>query len=175
VVLKRYLNPGFHEPRFDFVRELGRAQVWIDLPGQRIDCPSDGTSHRCGRGPTVAREIREVEFAPHTCIGANPVGRGIPLVVDYPEAPLGKTLDVHAAVTGEMGWRHGEGRTPVTLDVAIDGQPQGQVEIAVGTVPLQSLTLDTSKFDPAQPHEVRFSVRTDNPKDREFCFDAVSE
>ena len=175
VVLKRFVNRAFHEPRFDFTRELGRANVWLDVPGRRIDCARDGERHDCGRGLSVAHEIREVQFAPHDCVGANPVGRDIPLVVDYPDALLANHLTVMAAVTGEMGWRHGEGQTPVDLTVEIDGQRAGALTIPVGTVPPQHLELDTARFDPKVPHDVRFAVATSNPKDREFCFDAASE
>lgn len=175
VELKRFTNPGFHEPRFDFTEEVGRAQVYLDIPGRRIDCALDGTLHRCGRGPTVGHEWREIDFAPQRCVGANPVGRGIPLVVEYPDALLSGKLDVLAAVTGEMAWRHTPGLTPVDLAVAIDGQPVAQLTVPVGTVPPQKLAIDTSRFDPAQPHDVRFAVTTSNPQDREFCFDAQAE
>jgi len=175
LVLERFTNPGFHEPRFDFTRDVARARVWLQLPGRRIDCPRDGQHFQCGRGLTVGHEVREIQFTPYDCVGANPVGRDIPLVVDYPGALLGKTLRILAGVTGEMGWRHGEGQTPVTLSVSIDGQPQGTLTIPVGTVPPQHLSVDTSAFDPSRPHDVQFAVRTQNNKDREFCFDAQSE
>ena len=175
VLLKRYVNPDFKEPLFDFTRDIGRAQVWIDAQGRRMDCTLDGTTHRCGRAGTVAHEIREIEFTPYDCVGANPVGRNFPLVVDYPDAILGTKLHVMAAVTGEMGWRHGEGRTPVDFNLEIDGQQMGAIHIPVGTVPPQRSEIDTSKLDPKVPHDVRFSVLTENPKDREFCFDASSE
>ncbi|MBS2028316.1 MAG: hypothetical protein JST54_10460 [Deltaproteobacteria bacterium] len=175
VLLKRYVNPDFHEPLFDFTRDLGRAHVWIDLQGRQMDCTLDGTTHRCGRAGNVAHEVREIDFAPYDCVGANPVGHNYPLIVDYPEATLGSKLHVMAAVTGEMGWRHGEGRTPVDFTVDIDGQRMGEIHIPVGTVPPQRSEIDTSKLDPKIPHDVRFSVVTENPKDREFCFDASSD
>jgi hypothetical protein len=75
-------------------------------------------------------------------------------------------------VTGEMGWRHGPEYTPVTVAVSIDGQDSGRIEIPVGTVPLQKIELDTRTLDKTAPHEVRFSVVSASPKDREVCFDA---
>jgi hypothetical protein len=175
LTLQRFSNPAFHEPRFDFTRDIGRAQVYFETRGQRLSCTRDGEHHACPRGPTVQAEWREIDFAPYRCVGANPVGGNIPLVIEYPDALLGKSLQVMAAVTGEMGWRHGPGLTPVDLQIEIDGQPAGSVHIAVGTVPPQRISIDTQKLDPAQPHRVRFAVSTMNPQDREFCFDAQAD
>lgn len=175
LTLQRFTNPSFHEPRFDFTRDVGRAQVYLEARGQRIPCPRDGQHHTCPRATTVQAEWREIDFAPYRCIGANPVGGNIPLDVDYPDALLGDSLTVSAAVTGEMGWRHGPGLTPVDLSVEIDGRLAGSIHIPVGTVPLQKLTIDTRALDHAQTHRVRFAVVTTNPQDREFCFDAQAE
>jgi hypothetical protein len=119
----------------------------------------------------VAPEVREIDFAPYECVGANAVGRP-ELVVEWPDAPLGKELDVLAGVTGEMGWKHTPEYTPVRLTVDIDGTRAGEILIPPGTVPPQKLSIDTTNRDQHQPHRVRFAVTSDNPKEREFCFDA---
>ncbi len=171
LVLQRYTNANFLEPKFDFTRDLGRANVSIQFNGQRMDCPRDGEEHHCPRGPTISREWREIDFAPYRCIGANALGRP-ELVVEYPDALLGQRLEVLAGVTGEMGWKHSAEYTPVKLTVDVDGKRLGELVITPGTVPPQRMHVDTSSLDLQAMHDVRFAVTSDNPKEREFCFDA---
>jgi hypothetical protein len=173
LTLQRYVNPAFREPLYSFTQELGRAEVSIQLGPQHIDCSRNVDEFRCQRGGTVAREVREIDFAPYECVGANAVGRA-ELVVEYPSAVLGKELDVLAGVTGEMGWKHTPEYTAVKLTIDVDGQRLGVIDIPPGTVPPQKLTIDTSSLPSDAPHRVRFAVTSDNPKEREFCFDARS-
>ena len=173
LTLQRFVNPAFREPLYAFTHELSRAEVSIQAGGQNVACARSGEEHRCPRGGAVARETREIDFAPHECVGANAVGRP-ELVIEYPEAILGKELRVLAGVTGEMGWKHTPEYTAVKLTVDIDGTQMGVIDIPPGTVPPQTLTVDTSSLPADQLHRVRFAVTSDNPKEREFCFDARS-
>jgi hypothetical protein len=136
-----------------------------------MECSRNVDEHRCQRGGTVAREVREIDFAPHECVGANAVGRA-ELVVEYPQATLGKELDVLAGITGEMGWKHSPEYTAVKLTVDVDGSRLGTLDIPAGTVPPQTIKVDTSSLSSSEPHRVRFAITSDNPKEREFCFDA---
>lgn len=174
LTLQRFDNPTFQLPLFLASNELGRAQAAVQQGANGQPCTAEGMRHRCPGGRTLQAEWREIGFRSQRCISADPLGGATKTVVLFRDVLLGRELDVWGAVTGEMGWRHDADLTPVRLEVAVDGQLAGVVEVRPGTVPAQHLKVDATRYGPGE-HALAFAISSANPRDREFCFDARAD
>jgi hypothetical protein len=95
---------------------LGDARCPPD-PSGRFRCGDDGAS------ASVERSVREVQGMPRPCVAAaSPAALGAPLVVEFPAARLGRTLQGHA---GSLG-----GSSPIRIAVQLDGDEIGAAELS---------------------------------------------
>ena len=165
-------NTELERPTFDFTSEVAGAQVYIRRPdGSREICPAMGGRHPCPRAGwiNVGEEIKEIDSKPFRCLWAHPAGSE-PLVVEYPDAPLGKTLDVVGGIVGQIVYRH-ESYGTLTLTVKIDGNLAASVEFPPGVPGERRRAIDTSAQAGGR-HLVQFEVSAPNPDMRHFCFAA---
>ena len=168
----RFDNEHLERPSFDFTGEVAAAKVYVRrADGSEEICPRVGKRHPCPRASwiDVGEEIKEIDSKPYRCLWAHPAGSD-PLVVEYADAPLGRTLDVVGGIVGQIVYRH-EHYGPVTLRVKIDGKLQAEMEFPPGEPGARRRSIDTSALAGTR-HLVQFEVSAPNPDMRHFCFDA---
>lgn len=170
VTLFENLQP--ERPSFDFTGEVARAKVYLRRPdGSQELCPRVGNRHPCPRAGwiNVGEEIKEIAFKPQRCLWAHPAGSE-PLVVEYADAPLGRTLDVTGGIVGQIVFRRESYKT-VTLRVKIDGALVAEIEFPPGEPGARRRSIDTSAMAGTR-RLVQFEVSAPDPNMRHFCFDA---
>lgn len=168
------LSPGAVEVRFD-----GRSCPWTDdapvvaggLGGHPAFGPrrfSCGTAPWFNVGETV---IADERFRPRRCLWAHPPSRGS-LTIRYRGVELGDRLVGH----GGMYWiieREKKG-APVHLSVAVNGEPIGEHVHRDGDG-WARFEIPLGRFAGRRDAEVTFAVRSDDYRDRHFCFEARSQ
>jgi hypothetical protein len=165
-------NTQVERPSFDFTHEVPGAKVYIRRPdGSEEICPTAGARHPCPRAGwiNVGEEIKEIDSKPFRCLWAHPAGSE-PLVVEYPDAPLGRTLDVVGGIVGQIVYRR-ESYGTLTLTVKIDGNLAASIEFPPGAPGERRRDIDTSALAGTR-HLVQFEVAAPNPDMRHFCFAA---
>ena len=165
-------NTRVERPSFDFTGQVAQANVYIRRPdGSAEVCPRNGERHPCPRAGwiNVGAEIKEIAFKPQRCLWAHPAGSE-PLVVEYPDAPLGRTLEVMGGIVGQIVFRH-EHYTTLTLRVKIDDKLAAEIEFPPGEPGERRRSIDTALLAGTR-HRVQFEVTAPNPDMRHFCFDA---
>ncbi len=165
-------NQAVERPSFDFTGEVAQAKVYIRRPdGSEELCPLVNGRHPCPRAGwiNVGAELKEIALKPVRCLWAHPAGRE-PLVVEYPEAPLGSELRVMGGIVGQIAFRT-EQFAPVLLEVKIDGRPVAQLEFPPGAPGERRRAIDTRALAGTR-HFVQFEVTAADPGMRHFCFDA---
>jgi hypothetical protein len=110
----------------------------------------------------VERAVREVAGVPRPClVAAAPAALGAPLVVEFPAARVGRTLQGHAGATGG-------GAAPVRIAVQLEGEELGAAEIAeAGWTPFR---IDTTRVaGQTQP----LALVLTSPGPLSVCLDAL--
>jgi hypothetical protein len=157
------------EPLARLADRLSEASVRLGP----AECPRDARGRFRCPGPawqTVAREIREVDFLPRTCILAHPPAGDAPLTLAFPGVPVGRSIRGHTGIVGEAA---SGGRAPVRLEVRVDGERVGSAEEPPGRPGWHAFQADTARFAGKQ-REVSFEIRAADAARRWFCFDAVT-
>jgi hypothetical protein len=165
-------NSQLERPSFDFTGEVQGATVYIRRPdGSAELCPAVGRRHPCPRAGwiNVGEETKEIDRKPFRCLWAHPAGSE-PLVVEYPEAPLDRRLEVMGGIVGQIVYRREQYGT-VTLSVKIDGTLVAAIEFPPGVPGERRRAIDTSALAGSR-HKVQFEITAPNPDMRHFCFDA---
>jgi hypothetical protein len=141
---------------------LSRATVSLgDAP-----CAPDASGRfRCeGAAGTAAveRTVRDVEGVPRPCLAAEaPAPLGAPLVLEFPAARLGRTLQGHTGATGL-------GLSPVRIAVHVEGEEVGAAETADPR--WTQFRIDTTRFA-GQLRPIALVVTSPGPL--AVCFDAA--
>ncbi|MBI5549535.1 MAG: hypothetical protein HY901_37085 [Deltaproteobacteria bacterium] len=172
LALTLFENARVERPSFDFTGQVAQAKVYIRRPdGSQDLCPERGGRHPCPRAGwiNVGEEIKEIDSKPLRCLWAHPAGNE-PLVVEYADVPLGRTLDVVGGIVGQIVYRR-ERYGTTTLRVKIDGELAAELEFPPGEPGERRRSIDTSAKAGA-PRRVHFEVSAPNPDMRHFCFDA---
>jgi len=172
IAVALFENTQVERPSFDFTGEVARAKVYIRRSdGSEDVCPPVAGRHPCPRASwiNVGPEIKEIAFKPQRCLWAHPAGRE-PLVVEYPEVPLGRSLDVMGGIVGQIVFRR-EHYATVSLDVKIDGALAAQLDFPPGELGERRRSIDTAPFAGGL-HRVQFEISAPDPSMRHFCFDA---
>ncbi|HEY3451856.1 MAG TPA: hypothetical protein VGK67_36195 [Myxococcales bacterium] len=172
LTVTQFDNTRLERPSFDFVSEAPRAKVYFRRgDGSEELCPEHGGHHPCPRAGwiDVREEIKEIDSKPLRCLWAHP-SHNDPLVIEYPEAPLGKALDVVGGIVGQIVYRVEKYGT-VKLAVKIDGKLMAEIDFPPGKPGEKRRSIDTSALA-GTPHRVQFEVSADNPDMRHFCFAA---
>ena len=156
---------------YDFREHIEDAKVWIERGSGKAPCDrfSDG-KWKCP-GPEwnyVGRLVTDVDQNPRHCIWAHPVQGGA-IKISFSQVRLGSSIQGRHGIA-----MTGVGRNPsdVMLDVSIDGKELAEfaAKDVKGYFPFH---LDTSDLGPG-PHEVTFSVSTENNGARHYCFEAYA-
>lgn len=172
IAVTLFENQRIERPSFDFTGEVGAAKVFIRRrDGSEEICPRSGKRHPCPRAGwiNVGEETKEIAFKPHRCLWAHPAGAE-PLVVEYSEVPLGRTLDVMGGIVGQIAFRHEQYKT-TTLLVKVDDRVVAELDFPPGEPGERHRSIDTSAMARG-PHKVQFEVSAPDPSMRHFCFDA---
>jgi len=172
LAVTRFDNARLERPSFDFVSQVAGAKVYLRRgDGSQELCPERGGRHPCPRAGwiNVGAEIKEIDSKPLRCLWAHPAHHD-PLVIEYPEAPLGRSLDVVGGIVGQIVYRV-ERYGTVKLAVKIDDRLQAELDFAPGKPGERRRSIDTSAFA-GTAHKVQFEVSADNPDMRHFCFAA---
>jgi hypothetical protein len=114
---------------------LGVATVTLgDAPCQ----PAGPSSFRCDGGAVVLeRALRDVGGVPRPCLAArSDAALGAPLLVSFPAARIGRTLQGHAASAAPG--------SPVRVAVVLDGDEVGAAELA-GGLPWSQFRIDMTR------------------------------
>lgn len=172
LTVTEFANAALERPSFDFVTEVPRAKVYLRRgDGAEELCPERGGRHPCPRAGwiNVGEEIKEIDSKPLRCLWAHPAHND-PLVVEYADAPLGRTLDVVGGIVGQIVYRVEKYGT-VKLRVKIDGKLLAEIEFPPGQPGERRRSIDTSSWAGSR-RLVQFEVSADNPDMRHFCFAA---
>lgn len=170
IEVTRYELREPERPLYVFPEQLASASVQV---GDSACAPDARGGVRCpGRGaPVVARETREIDFLPRTCIRVSPSGDpGRPLTLVFPDVPLGRTLRGHAGIAGSAGLGSA---VPVRLRVSVNGEGLGEWEEAPRASGWRRFELDTSKYA-GRRLQVSFEVTAAKAPRFAFCFDAAT-
>jgi hypothetical protein len=140
---------------------LARATVTLGP----ADCePAGPLRFRCGAEADVERTVREVGGAARPCLSlSSPAPLATPLVLAFPPARIGRTVDGHAGTTGAVA-----AAPPVRVAVLLDGEEVGAAELAApGWSPFR---VDTSR----SAGQVRtISLVVTSPAPLSLCLDAL--
>jgi len=130
-------------PLYDFPDALGAAGVRVGGD----PCPPDGRGGWVCPGPRqsrVARETREVDFLPRTCIVAAPApGSAGPIVIDFPAVPIGRALRGHTGTAGGAGRGNA---LAVHVRIRAGGEDLGAVEEPPGPAGWHLFQIDTTRL-----------------------------
>ncbi|HVP66427.1 MAG TPA: hypothetical protein VMT17_04110 [Anaeromyxobacteraceae bacterium] len=163
--------------RFDLRAPLNPLYVFSDtLPSAsvRVDdaacTPEARGGWRCPapRPMRVAREIREVDFLPRTCIKLTPPNPGR-LILDFPEVPVGRALRGHTGTAGGAGLGNA---APVRIRVKVGDEDVGEAEEPPGPAGWHLFQLDTSRLA-GRRLPVSFEISSSSPGPLPLCLDAV--
>ena len=137
-------------------------------------CPArpDG-AFRCPGPPwlRVAREVREVDLLPRPCLYAHPgPDPAAPLIIEFPDVPMGRVLRGHTGIIGEAALRGG---SPVRLAVKVDGEELGAAQEPPRKPGWHVFQMDTARFA-GRRHALAFAITAADPGARWFCFDAMT-
>jgi hypothetical protein len=184
-------NPAPASTRFDFVSGLapGRVVVQDGTPPRRRPCPYRGdhvpvagglhgslafpaARFDCGGGDQFVGVtiVEDDRYRPHRCIWAPPPEAGT-RVIRYHDVPLGARIRGHTATSWFL--MRDRDSAPIEVTIRVGGT-------VVGTVTHQDAGSWTSwhPFDFAlgesanQRTDVVFEVRSADPANRQFCFQA---
>lgn len=157
------------------------ARALAYLPDQLPSAEVLLGSGRCGPGGSsapllcpgpgqlrVAREVREVAGAPHTCITAPPGSAETgPMTLTFPAVPMGLALRGGAGVTGRIP---SGARAPIRVAVQVDGVEVAAVELPPGApvwVPFETRTSAAS----GEARPVTVVLSTAERAGRTVCFE----
>lgn len=172
LTVTQFDNQKLERPSYDFVSEVPRARVYVRRgDGSEERCPERGGRHPCPHAGwiNVGAETKEIDSKPFRCLWAHPTHND-PLVIEYPETPLGRSLDVVGGIVGQIVYRVEKYGT-VKLAVKIDDKLQGEMDFPPGKPGEKRRSFDTAALA-GTPHKVQFEVSADNPDMRHFCFAA---
>ena len=157
--------------RLDFMDILDRAEVF-ELRGRtRHPCPLRGRRHACSGADWnyVGLTRKLVGLSIREMIWAHPNRDGI--LIRFKDIELGEKLIIAGALTfWAAGFADG---TPVLLDVAVDGEFLDRLKVE-NQPGLQRKEIELSAFVEG-PHEVTFTVFSENAGRRHFTFQAMME
>jgi hypothetical protein len=148
------------------------AAANVSLGGQPCALDAGGT-FRCPAPPWVhvSREVREIDYLPRPCLYAHPGSDpGAPLVIEFPDVPMGRVLRGHTGIVGEAMLA---GNAPVRLAVQVDGEEVGAAVEPPRTPGWHTFQLDTT-LHAGRGATVTFTVTAADPGQRLFCFDAMT-
>ena len=169
LAVTRYDLPRPLLPLAFFPDRLATASVRMG----EVACPRDARGRFRCPGPawqTVARQVREIDLVPRVCIFAHPPVGGAPLVLSFPDVPVGRSMRGHTGIAADAAL---DGNAPVRLAVRIDGEDVGFAEEPPGRPGWHPFQLDTARLA-GKPRTVTFEVRAADPTRRWFCFDATT-
>jgi hypothetical protein len=175
---------------YDFVEQVGRAQVELLEEGAAKSCPwtrGDPDPGGLERGPMWPAErfvcdperpwlwvgptiVADLELHARRCIWQHPAGAE-PVRTTFQDVPLGERLIIRAGVDYQVERRRAH--APVTLTVFIDDEVVGVLVHHDGDG-WSGLDIDTSRrID--QRAIVRFETTASEPAERLFCFSASTQ
>jgi len=127
---------------------------------------------RCpGReGPSVARQVREVEGLPRTCLVIEPSPGTAALRIAFDAVPLGCVLRGHTGIVGEAALR---GEEPVEVGVEVDGERVLALEEPAAVPGWHRFELATHR-PTGGAARVTFTLSTRDPGQRPLCVDAYT-
>jgi hypothetical protein len=121
-------------------------------------------------GARVARETREVDLLPRTCILVSfPGPRPEPATLAFPAVPVGRALRGHLGLVGDVS----AGAPPVSLRVHVDGVELGRAEAAATRPGFGAFQFETGGIS-GSSHDVIVEVIPSGPLPRGVCLDLVS-
>jgi len=141
--------------------------------GGRPCAPDAGGVFRCPAPPWVhvSREVREIDYLPRPCLYAHPgSGPDAPLVIEFPDVPMGRVLRGHTGIVGEAML---VGNAPLRLAVTVDGEDVGAAVEPPRTPGWHTFQIDTTR-QAGRSGTVAFTVTTDDAWQRVFCFEAMT-
>ena len=119
----------------------------------------------------VSREVREIDYLPRPCLYAHPgPDPSAPLVIEFPDVPLGRVLRGHTGIIGEAMLA---GNAPVRLAVQVDGEELGAAVEAPRLPGWHTFQFDTT-LRAGRSATLTFTVSAADPGQRLFCFDAMT-
>ena len=168
------LSPRHAEVSFDDRRCLWTASAPVVAGGLGGHPAFPSARFSCGEQPwfnVSETVIADERFRPRRCLWAHPPSRGA-LTIRYHDVTLGERLVGH----GGMYWiieRERKG-TPVHLTVTVDGESVGEHVHRDGDG-WARFEMALGRFAGERVAEVTFAVRSDDYRDRHFCFEARSQ
>ncbi|MFT3706604.1 MAG: hypothetical protein QM817_02950 [Archangium sp.] len=162
--LQLFTNGRFKPLVVDGAELIGGAQVYLEAAdGSRQACQWTGSGHRCPNGKIVSKELRDVHFAPYSCVKMEAPGGATRVVMDFVSpAAASSTLQV-----GYI-WEYGsciETCTPSTVWFEVNGQAQ-TLELKTGDETMHQLEGPPL----AEGSRVRLALLSQNPTSRVVCF-----
>jgi hypothetical protein len=121
-------------------------------------------------GARVARETREVDLLPRTCIVVSfPGPLPEPATLAFPAVPLGRVLRGHLGLVGDVF----AGAPSVSLRVKVDGIELGRGEATAARPAWSAFQIDTARIS-GQTRQVTLEVVPSGPLPRGVCIDLMS-
>lgn len=155
---------------FDFTEQWEHARVFRSEPGRgEIPCERKLDRHQCPHigFNFVKPQLLEVGTTLRQALYAQPVD-GAAVVIEYPEAPLGRTLVVGAGL--HHVWHRKAAAGKVRLRVLVNGKEVASEE-ASNRTGWRVRIIDTAGFA-GKSATVRFEIRADKAFARHFGFAA---
>jgi len=155
--------------------QVGRLELTrYDLRSPLIPLHSftDGLASASIRSPgaRVARETREVDLLPRTCIVVGFPGlRPEPATVAFPAVPLGRALRGHLGLVGDVS----PGAAPVSLRVKVEGLEVGRAEATNARPGWNAFQIDTGPVS-GPSRQVTLEVVPSGALPLGVCIDLVS-
>ncbi|MCC6213758.1 MAG: hypothetical protein IT376_02740 [Polyangiaceae bacterium] len=185
-VLRVLENPSPIPVRLDFVSELGPDRVSVSDGGRACAWTARGARaagglhgpvaypaerFECGAAPFLVgvTVIEDQAYRPRRCVFAHATPSR-DLRITYRGVPLGATIRGHAGLSWFL-YRDGAG-TPVELEVLVGGRAIGK-HVHVDTAGWAPFELPLGP-DAGKTADVTFVVRSESPRERQFCFHAES-
>jgi len=126
-------------------------------------CPGPG-------GPSVVRQVREVQGLPRTCLVIEPSPGAAALRIAFDAVPLGRVLRGHTGIVGEAALR---GEEPVEVRVEVDGERVLALEEPAAEPGWHRFELGT-RPPAGGAARVTFTLSTRDPGPRPLCLDAYT-
>lgn len=160
--LRLFNNGKFKPVVFDAAESLASAQVYLESPdGNRQPCQPMGSGFRC-QNHTVTRELREVHYAPYTCLKLEAPGGPTRVVAEFTVPQAAESTVLQA---GHI-WEYGACRdcTPSMVTFELGGARQ-QLDLGPGDETMHRVEAGGL----AAGSTVRIGLSSQNPNARVVC------
>ena len=148
------------------------ATATVSLHGSPC-VPDARSTYRCvaAQSISVRREEREVDLLPRPCLYAHPpADLAGPLVISFPNVPLGRVLRGHTGIVGELALG---GTAPIHLSVSANGRALGAADEPPASPGWHAFQFDTGA-EAGKVETVTFSLTAGEADERHLCFDAYT-